>query len=71
MWIAHEVISSQRDGLLVQQDPPAIAEALLKLLMDPGERRRMGAAGQDKVRSEYGWERVIEKTEQMYRSVVG
>ncbi len=46
-----EVVPHGEVGWLVEpEDPPALAEALLALLRDPGERRRMGDAGRRRVR---------------------
>jgi glycosyltransferase involved in cell wall biosynthesis len=43
-------------GLLVgEQDAPALAEALARLVDDPALRRRMGKAGRARIEQELGW----------------
>jgi glycosyltransferase involved in cell wall biosynthesis len=43
-------------GLLVQeQDAPALAAALARLVDDPALRQRMGAAGRTRIEQELGW----------------
>lgn len=49
---AEELVSQERDGLLVPQgDPEALAAALHRLLTDTALRRRCGARGPDRVRA--------------------
>ncbi len=50
------------DGLLVPpDDPPALAAALERLARSPTLRQRLGAAARQRVRSEYTWDRVVER----------
>jgi glycosyltransferase involved in cell wall biosynthesis len=57
-------------GLLVPpQDPLALAEAVLRLVRSPDEARRMGRAGRNLVARRFTLERMIAKTEQMYRDL--
>lgn len=47
---AEELVSHERDGLLVPQgDPDAVADALHRLLTDPALRHRCGAGGPERV----------------------
>jgi len=48
----------------------AYAGAIVDLLADPVERRRLGAAARRTVEDEYGWERVIDQVEATYRTVL-
>jgi glycosyltransferase involved in cell wall biosynthesis len=68
--IAREVIADGEDGLLVPQEAPAIAEAILKLLRDDAVRMQMGEAGCRKVRECYDWERLTGQIEAVYRDLV-
>ncbi len=46
-------------GLLVDpDDPAAVAQGIVRLLGDPEQRRRMGAAGRRAVETYYNWDRV-------------
>ncbi|MEI4274047.1 glycosyltransferase [Klenkia sp. LSe6-5] len=55
-------------GLLVPpRDPPALAAALRALLADPDRRRRLGAAGRERVLTTYDWQEVARMTEDAYR----
>ncbi|HEX6423403.1 MAG TPA: glycosyltransferase family 4 protein [Acidimicrobiales bacterium] len=65
-----DVVDDGVDGLLVDQDPEAIAERLLHLIDDPAERGRMGAAGRDKVADRYSWPALAAATERIYRSLL-
>ena len=47
---AEELVSHERDGLLVPPgDPDAVADALHRLLTDPALRHRCGANGPERV----------------------
>jgi glycosyltransferase involved in cell wall biosynthesis len=66
------VIDEGRDGLLADpHDPEDIAAAILKLLGDPEGRLRMGQAGYEKASSRYTWERVVDRVEHVYLSLLG
>jgi glycosyltransferase involved in cell wall biosynthesis len=52
------------------QDPEAIASALALLLGDPALRAELGAAGQQRARSRYSWERVAAETEKAYQLAI-
>jgi glycosyltransferase involved in cell wall biosynthesis len=51
-------------------DVAAFAGAVVSLLRDPAERVRLGRAGRRAVESGEAWERVLERTESMYRQVL-
>ncbi len=49
-----EIVADQVDGLLVEpEDPPALAAAVLRLLLDAAERRRLGRAARARVLSSF------------------
>ncbi len=57
-----ELIEPGTTGLLVRpRDPPALAAALERLIRDPQERARLGAAGEARVRSRFALEGGIEQ----------
>ncbi|MCB2103042.1 MAG: glycosyltransferase [Rhodobacterales bacterium] len=56
-----ELIVDEETGLLVPpDDPPALAAALGRMVADPALRRRLGAAGSDRVRSQFGFQNGID-----------
>ncbi|HML54235.1 MAG TPA: glycosyltransferase family 4 protein [Solidesulfovibrio magneticus] len=57
-----EVVADGETGLLVPpDDPDALAGALAGFLADAALRRRMGAAGRERVCREYSWRSVAER----------
>lgn len=67
-----EVVQEGRTGVLVApSDPAALAAGMLALHGDPASRAALGAAGQQRVRSAFGLERMIEETLAVYREVQG
>jgi glycosyltransferase involved in cell wall biosynthesis len=65
-----EVITEGQDGILVPQEPMAIAGAICQLLASPLSANAMGEAGRRKVEERYSWERLAALTEQAYGSVL-
>jgi glycosyltransferase involved in cell wall biosynthesis len=65
-----EVVTDGVDGYLVEQEPSKIAEAICHLLANPSLAESMGQAGHDKVKQRFTWERLAQKTEQAYQSVL-
>jgi len=65
-------VTATECGLLVNyEDEKALAEALGKLLADEGLRRRMGAAGRERVRKEFNWDSVTGKILNIYGNLTG
>jgi glycosyltransferase involved in cell wall biosynthesis len=65
-----EVVADRQTGLLVPpRDHVAMAQALLRLLGDEDLRRRMGAAGQSRVRERFSAERMVQDTLTVYQRV--
>ena len=52
------------------KDPEALAKALAELLQNPGYATRLGAAGRQRARARYSWDRVAADTEKAYQSAV-
>lgn len=66
-----EVVLHGKNGLLVPAgNAEALADALKKLLEDPGLRRRMGAHGRELAVNEFSLERVITETLQVYEELL-
>ncbi|MFN2389302.1 MAG: glycosyltransferase [Actinomycetota bacterium] len=64
-----ELVRHGIDGMLCGSDAGEIAEATLALLNDPVRHSRMSKAAIDRAAG-FGWERVVEQTEQMYAEVL-
>ena len=65
-----EVIRNNIDGLLVQFDnSKEIADAVVKLLKKKKLRKYMGLNGLEKVKKNYTWDIIAEKTNKLYFTV--
>lgn len=66
-----EIVQDGETGLLVQaEDPSALAEALLRLLRDPGFAVNLGNRGREYVTSQFSFRRMIENTDQLYSELL-
>jgi glycosyltransferase involved in cell wall biosynthesis len=66
-----EAVSHEVNGLLVKpRDAGALAEALQRLLSDPGLRASMGAAGRRKAESEFDVASIARATLNAYRQML-
>jgi glycosyltransferase involved in cell wall biosynthesis len=62
-----EAITDGASGLLVgTQDEGALAAAIVRLLKDPELRRRLGAAGRQRVADEFSIEKMVQSTLRVY-----
>ena len=66
-----EIVQEGKTGLLVPPDDcSALAAAILHLLRDPTLATQLGTNGRALVSSEFSFERLIEKTDQMYTELL-
>ena len=66
-----EVVVDGVTGFLVPpRDPQALADAILRLLRDPGLRQRMGEAGRARVAAHFSIEQMVHKTEALYEQLL-
>jgi starch synthase len=71
-----EVVTANETGLLVDFDPDAtvfeerLAETLQRVLGDESLARSMGVAGRKRVVAEFGWDKVANRTIELYRSLI-
>jgi len=67
-----DLVVDGKTGLLVPPgDVPALRAAIERLLADPELRRRLGAAGRERARERFSWERVTAETLRAYGDVSG
>lgn len=63
-----EYIADGESGLLVTPgDDVAFADAIVRLLADPGLRARLGDAATRRMREHFTWENLVEEVERAYR----
>ena len=66
-----EVVDDGRTGLLVPpSDPKALADAVNRLLDDPGLAAEMGRAGRERAIAEFSWRAIAEQTVALYEAVI-
>jgi starch synthase len=72
-----EVVEDGRTGLLVPYDPDdvaaferGLAARITELLADPARAAAMGAAGRERVLSEFGWPAIAQQTVEVYSAVL-
>ena len=65
-----EIVRDGVDGMVVPQDPTAIARAIVTLLGDPLRARRMGESGRFRLQEKWTWELVAERTERAYEAAL-
>ena len=63
-----EIISDQKNGLLVEADAPnELAEAIQNLLENPDKREKMGKNAADYIRKNLTWDHACAKFEDLYK----
>jgi starch synthase len=66
-----EVVDDGFTGLLVPpSDPKALADAVNRLLDDPGLAAEMGRAGRRRATAEFSWQAIAEQTVALYEAVI-
>lgn len=65
-----ELVEANGAGLVTAQDPPAVAEAIGRLMADPDLRRRMGATGRQMVEARYSVQAVSGRLLDIYSKLV-
>ena len=66
-----EVVDDGVTGLLVPpSEPKALAEAVNRLLDDPGLAAEMGRAGRRRATAEFSWQAIAEQTVALYEAVI-
>ena len=66
-----EIVTPGLNGLLVEPARPSeMASSVLKLLKDPGEAKRLGEAGREKVKKIFTAETMAKKIEAVYNEII-
>jgi hypothetical protein len=65
-----EIVRHGETGLIVENTPPAIADAIRQLRGDLDLSRRLGAAGRRMVRERFTVEHMVRRTMEVYRQVL-
>jgi glycosyltransferase involved in cell wall biosynthesis len=63
-------VSGDAPAYASPDDPEALAEAVLRIVEDPGERARRAELGRSRAAS-FSWERTVRATAEAYRTVAG
>lgn len=67
-----EAIQHGATGLLVPRgDAAALAQAIVRLLKDPGRARQLGEEGQKLVRAKFDFRKLVGRLEEIYLQVLG
>ena len=65
-----EVVQNEATGLLVPvRNPPALAQAIRRVVADPDLARRLGAAGRARVEAEFGVDRMVARFADLYETL--
>ncbi|MCX9085635.1 MAG: glycosyltransferase family 4 protein [Candidatus Methanoperedens sp.] len=66
-----EVVENGKTGFIVpSKDPKALAEAIVKILMDDNLRKKMGENGYRKMMEELSWDKIAEMTIEVYKKIL-
>ncbi len=60
------VVDGETGALVPPADPQALAEAMLKMLKDPEQVRRLGSQGRRRLETEFSVERMVQNTLKVY-----
>ena len=57
-----EALEQAGAGIVVSEEPEAMAEAILGLLNDPARAEEFGAAGRRAAEEQYSWRSIVRRT---------
>lgn len=63
-----DIVEHGRTGLLVEDEPAALARAIATILDDPAGSRALRKAGRSSVRERFGWDSIVGRLEAVYRT---
>jgi glycosyltransferase involved in cell wall biosynthesis len=62
-----DIVEDGRTGVLVEDDPAALATGITSVLADPERAQVLGEAGRTRVRERFGWDSILDRLEAVYR----
>jgi glycosyltransferase involved in cell wall biosynthesis len=66
-----EIVDDNKTGFIVPpRDSQALAEAVIRLLKDKKLRKEMGENAYKKLKEDFSWDRITEKTLEVYREAI-
>lgn len=68
---AVSIIRNFEDGILAYIQPESLAWCINRLLRSSEEMKKLAAAGQSRIGKEFSWDRIAEKTEDVYAEMLG
>jgi glycosyltransferase involved in cell wall biosynthesis len=67
---AISIIKNFQDGLLAYVQPESLAWCINRLFKDPLEMTRLAGAGRKRIEAEFSWDRIAQRTEEVYERVI-
>jgi len=65
-----DAIEDGRSGILVDpEEPDRMSEAIVRLLRDDQARLALGQYAQNRVREQFGWDSIIRRYEELFKSM--
>ena len=61
-----DIVEDGRTGLLVEDEPRALARAVARILDDPKAGCALGVAGRSSVRERFGWDSIVDRLDAVY-----
>ena len=68
---AVSIINNFQDGLLAYIQPESIAWCINRMISNPKEMKHLARAGLSRIESEFSWDHIAERTEELYEQVIG
>ena len=63
-----DIVEDGCTGMLVEDEPAALARGIAAILDDAGRGRALGMAGRASVRERFGWDSIVDRLDAVYRS---
>jgi len=67
---AVSIINNFQDGLLAYIQPESIAWCINRMISNPKEMKHLARAGLSRIESEFSWDHIAERTEEVYEQVI-